>query len=120
MIISVRPYCFWVKQSRDAVTLPYMLPKYSSSDVLREEFEAKMLLMQNNNRPLLVAALIGAGLINAGMSHAKHVFTELYFIIWLLGLVNNCRNSNPFPQVNLTRGQTRSSQSDPFIYYICS
>ncbi|CDR97958.1 hypothetical protein, conserved [Babesia bigemina] len=63
VIVAIRPYCFWVRRTRDSPVLPFMFPKYTSREVVGEEFEAKMLLMPNNQRLLVVATMIGAGII---------------------------------------------------------
>ncbi|ORM41326.1 uncharacterized protein BXIN_0799 [Babesia sp. Xinjiang] len=62
-IVSIRPYSFWVKKTKDSPALPYMFPKYTSREVVGEEFEAKMLSMPTNQRLLVVATMIGAGLL---------------------------------------------------------
>ncbi|GIX64905.1 AP2 domain protein [Babesia caballi] len=55
--------------TKDSPVLPYMFPKYTSREVVGEEFEAKMLLMPNNQRTLVVATLIGSGIIPTDHRH---------------------------------------------------
>ncbi|GFE55513.1 hypothetical protein BaOVIS_029170 [Babesia ovis] len=85
-VVSIRPYCFWVRRSSESPVIPFMLPKYTSREVLGEEFEAKMLLMPNNQRMLVVATMIGSGLLPT--DHTQLDVTSV-LQLWLAEITGN-------------------------------
>ncbi|EKX72825.1 conserved hypothetical protein [Theileria equi strain WA] len=62
-VITIRPYCFWVKLSPQSEPIPYMFPKYGSSDVYSEKVETTLLLQDNNVQPTIVACLMECGIL---------------------------------------------------------
>ncbi|GBE62551.1 formate dehydrogenase, putative [Babesia ovata] len=82
-VVAIRPYCFWVRRTRDSPVLPFMFPKYSSREVVGEEFEAKMLLMPNNQRLLVVATMLGTGILT---TDRRHLDVSSVLQLWLTEL----------------------------------